>query len=189
MSPLFSRLVAEVRQNTRLRRGLWLIIALMLSYLTLGLHDYLEQQRVRYQEAASHLTRLQGLAQQKQWRERALQAQELHEQVEAQLWQAETPGLAQATFQEWLNQQIKSAQVDNPRLEVESALEVETLEQLWQVTAKLTASFKPINFHRLLFFIAKNPQIMVIEHLEVILIGHPRFTLVVRAYFQVAVQQ
>ena len=179
----FSTLIIELRQNTRLRVGIWLIVALLLSYLTLLFNDYNAQIKQDYHNALTRFNQLQTLSQQTFWLERANQAQTLRTQLETRLWQADTKGLAQATFQKWLKTQADRATLENVRLQVEPALDVPHHSHLWQVTARLQARFTPNSLNMLLLAIAKQLQLTVIERLEVRQ-NQPRITVIIHAYFQ-----
>lgn len=109
MSKKFSLLVTELRKNTRLRVGLWFIIVLSLSYIVLLLNDYQETLQQEHQNTLKRLNQLQNIAHQNQWLERASQTQALRTQLEVKFWQANTSGLAQATFQKWLDTEVHRA--------------------------------------------------------------------------------
>lgn len=183
---MLATLLIELRRNTRLRIGLGLIVAILLSYASLWLNDYEKQLKNDYQSVISHLNRLQAIASQTQWDRRAAQVHQLRTQLEAQLWRANSKGLAQATFQEWLNTRIKQVQFEgNVRLKVDVAREVSQYPHLWQVTAQLEANFEPKKLNALLLAIAKNPKWIVTERLDIRQTrSHAQFILIVTAYFQ-----
>ena len=185
MSKTFSSLLTELRQNTRLRVGLWLIIALLISYLILRLNDYQIQLQLEYQNAFTRLNQLQTVANQTQWLERAAQAQTLRTQLEVKFWQANTQGLAQATFQKWLNTEMKRVQIKtDAHLRIISTLEMPKYTRVWKITARLDAHFTPQSLDMLLLAIAQHPLFVVTERLEIRHSRSPRFTLIINAYFQ-----
>jgi hypothetical protein len=184
MPQALSQLLIEMRKNTRLRFGLWFIIAILITYVILVLNDYQVELKRDYQNALTRLNQLQALAQQTQWPERALQVQDLRTQLEARLWQANTKGLAQAIFQSWLQEEMFFAQVKQPRLKVENAVEVPKNPNLWRVSAELKGIFVQKRFYSLLLEIAKSPRTIVTERLDIRQSSPPRFTLVLVAYFK-----
>ena len=185
MPPFISSLITELRRNTRLRVGVWAIVAIILTYTVMVVNDYHKQLQADYDKALAHLNQLQSIAKQTQWAERASKAQELRTQLAARLWQADTKGLAQAIFQTWLQEEIFFARIEKPQLHVEEAVDVAKYPQFWQVTAKLKGAFVPKRLISLLSAIAKHPQLVVTERLN---IRHhrkkPTFIFIVSAYFQ-----
>lgn len=179
---LFSK---ELKTNPRLRMGLWLILALLIGYCTMLLADYQVQLKQEYHQSLERLQHLQSVAQQTQWAERAVQAKEVRSQLEASLWQASTKGLAQATFQQWLNTQLERDKVENAHTQVKPALDVPNRENLWMVAAQIDASFSPHSLELLLLTIARYPLLTVTEQLEIRRLGKlSNFKLIVSAYFQ-----
>lgn len=175
----------ELKINPRLRLGSWLIIALLIGYFALLLRDYQSQLVQDYQRALERLDHLQTVARQTQWAERAQQAKILRSQLEASLWQANTQGLAQATFQQWLKTQLDNSKVENAHLQVKPAVNVPQRENLWMVQAQVDANFSAPTLERFLAIMAKHPLLVVTEHLEIRRQGKlSLFRLLVSAYFQ-----
>ncbi|MDM8560489.1 hypothetical protein [Candidatus Parabeggiatoa sp. HSG14] len=183
MFQVFYQLISELRKNTRLRIGIWLIMAILIGYAATFLNNHKVQLENNYKNALTRLSQLQNIADQTQWAKRSIQVQELHTQLKARLWEANTKGLAQAIFQSWFQEEIYFAQISKPALNVEAALEVPK-SSLWQVSARLNGAFIPKRLHQLLLEIAKSPRIIVIERLEIRKSPTPRFTLIIKAYFQ-----
>jgi hypothetical protein len=188
MSKTFSSLSTELRKNTRLRAGLWLIVAILISYVVLLLNDYQVKLQLEHQNASTRLNQLQTITSQTQWLERAVQAQALRTQLEVKFWQANTQGLAQATFQKWLDTEMKRAKmIKKAYLRIKSVLEMPNDTNAWIVTARIDAPFTPRSLNRLLFAIAQHPLFIVTERLEIRHSRTPRFTLIVSAYFKAPV--
>ena len=188
MSKTFSSLSTELRKNTRLRAGLWLIVAISISYLVLLLNDYQVKLQQEHQSASTRLNQLQTITSQTQWLERAAQAQALRSQLQVKFWQANTQGLAQATFQKWLDTEMKRAKmIKKAYLRIKSVLEMPNDTNAWKVTARIDAPFTQRSLNRLLFAIAQHPLFIVTERLEIRHSRTPRFTLIVSAYFKAPV--
>jgi len=185
LSKTFSLLVTELRKNTRLRAGLWFIIGLLLSYIILLLNDYQGTLQQAHQNAIKRLNQLQSVAHQTQWLERASQAKALRTQLEVKFWHANTQGLAQATFQKWLDTQVNSAKMKKANLRIQSTFALPKQPNIWKITARLDASFTRQSLHQLLLAMAKHPQFIVTERLQIRNQNRiARFTLIVSAYFQ-----
>lgn len=185
MPQILLQFIDELRKNTRLRMGVWFIVSLLISYTILLLHDEQKKWQQEYNTAATRLTQLQQMAQQTQWNERVTQAKTFVNQLEAQLWKADTSGLAQANFQKWLNGEIQKAKIESTNVQIEPALQMTTTKQLWRVTARVQGDFYAKQLDSLLLAIALNPQLIIIENIEIRgKASKPKFTLVVHAYFQ-----
>ena len=185
MLKLINLFLKELRQNQRLRVGSGLIVIILIIYMMLGLNDYYYRLQQDYYNAVTQLTQLQTVVTQKFWLDRAAQTQQSLTEFEARLWQANTKGLAQATFQKWFNDQVNLAKINNTRLTVDPAIKVEQPAYLWQVTLQLEGQFEAKKLHNLLLAIAQNIQITVTERLDIIpLTSRPKFTLIITAYFQ-----
>ena len=185
MSKTFSSLLTELRKNTRLRVGLWFILGLLLSYVAIRLNDYQVQLQQTHQDAINRLNQLQDIANQTQWLKRAPKARALRTQLDVKFWQANTQGLAQATFQKWLNTQVNQAKMEKAHVRIQSTLELSRMSNVWKITARLDASFTPDSLHKLLLAMAEYPQFIVTERLEIRNKNRvARFTLIVSAYFQ-----
>ncbi|MDM8567046.1 hypothetical protein QUF74_15520 [Candidatus Halobeggiatoa sp. HSG11] len=178
-------LLNELRNNTRLRLGVWLIIGLLLGYSIVLLDDYRLKTQQEYTSVVARLAQLKTIANQSQWLERTAEIKQVREQVQGQLWQANTKGLAQATFQQWLRTMTKQLEIETKRLQVDPALNVAKYDNIWQVTAKIRGNFTKKSLTDFLLKIATNPSVVVTEMLDVHEYKEQlRFVVIVKAYFQ-----
>lgn len=185
MPKLINSFLKEFQQNLRLRIGSGIIIIILVTYVILELNDYRYRLQQDYHNTNTQLAQLQTVATQKQWLDRATEIQPLLTQLEARLWQANTKGLAQATFQKWFNEQVNLTKINKARLTVDPAIEVEHYTYLWQVTAQLEGQFESTKINNLLLAIAQNIQMTVTERFDILPSAtNPRFTLIITAYFQ-----
>ncbi|MBE9561406.1 MAG: hypothetical protein IMF12_00900, partial [Proteobacteria bacterium] len=175
----------ELRNNTRLRLGVWLIIGLLLGYSIMLLNDYRLKTQQEYTTVVARLSQLETIANQSQWLDRTTEIRQVRKKVQGQLWQANTKGLAQATFQQWLRTITKQLKIDTKRLQVDPALDVSKYNDVWQVTAKIRGNFTRKNLTDFLLKIATNPSIVVIEMLDVYESKEQlRFVVIIKAYFR-----
>jgi hypothetical protein len=179
---MFATLISEFQANARLRIGFWLIMAIVLSYPLLWLDDYRQKLAEDHAQAVQQLQRVQNISAQDAWNEKAKQAKALRVQLEDKLWQAGSKGLAQATIQSWLQQQFALVKIEQPRITVEAAQDMQTHEGIWRVSAKCEGQFEAKNFDALLAVFARHPQWVVVERLDIL--NNKRFTLYLNAYFQ-----
>ncbi len=183
MFELFAQLTNELRQNPRLRIGLGIIVALLLTYGLSRLHVYEKQLQQNYQEVTGRWQQLKEVAGQTQWANHAQQAVVLREQLEQQLWQANTKGMAQAVLQTWLQEEIFFAQIKDAGLKMQTTLSVPKYPNLWQISAELQADFEPKTLQKLLLAIEGYEKLTVVERLEIRYASRSRMTLGVTAYF------
>ncbi|EIJ41952.1 hypothetical protein BegalDRAFT_1049 [Beggiatoa alba B18LD] len=177
-------LSTELKENPRLRLGLWMILGILLAYGVLRLDDYRRKVEADYAEAEKRLAQLHQITQQNFWLTRREQIQTALLDTESRLWIANTKGLAQANIQAWFNNQMKGIGIKEAKIRVDNAIDSTTAINLWQVTTQVDAPFIASNTHKLLLAIASNPQWLIVERFD-IRQGQPlRFTLIVTAYFQ-----
>lgn len=108
----------SLRDNPRLRWGVALIVGLFWLYGVLLLQEDLDERSRQRRTAAQTNARLQAQSEQPEWTTRLAPAKALAVQLESQLWQAPTPGLAQAAFQDWLNASLQQLGVSKLQVTV-----------------------------------------------------------------------
>jgi len=178
--------LSEIRRNTRLRMGLWLIALIIAVYALMALDDMRRAKAAQLTEAQAQLGRMRAIAQQQDWPKRAEAASALRKTLEAKLWSASSKGLAQANFQTWLAEQSTQAGLENTRLSVENTISVPNQPTLWQVSARLEGDFRQPAFDQLLFAFAQTEKQIQVERLEIRKSTNTRFNLVVTGYFHAA---
>ncbi|MCK5877571.1 MAG: hypothetical protein KAG43_08045 [Candidatus Marithrix sp.] len=185
MPKFLTPFINELRSNTRLRLGVWLIMGLLLGYSIMLLDDYRLKTQQEYTSVIARLSQLKTIANQSQWLDRNIKIQQVREQVQGQLWPANTKGLAQATFQQWLRTITKQLKIETQQLIVDPALDLPKYNNIWQVTAKIRGKFTNKNLTAFLLKIATNPSIVMTEMLDVnVYKDQLRFIIIVRAYFR-----
>ena len=180
-----NELLQELKKNTRLRIGLWLILAIVAFYSLLLLNDYKLDLQGQYQAKVAHLARLQDVTSQAEWIERAELAKSAKIILEEKLWIAASKGLAQADFQAWLGGQVNAAKIKEPQIQVEEAKDAPQQTNIWLVNAKLDGIFEPEAIDRLFLNFAQHQKWIVVDSFEVRQSNRkPRFTLLMSVYFQ-----
>jgi hypothetical protein len=174
----------EWRRNPRLRAGIWLIVFVLFAYLLMLLSDWKQTLKTEYQNLTGRLGRLEILARQKEWADRVDIAKSLMIQMESRFWKANSRGLAQAQMQMWIDGLLKKNEIANSRTQVEPARDITGYEGLWQVAIRIEGNFAPDRLLDLLRSVESYEQIVTVEQLDVINYGTPRFTMVMKAYFQ-----
>ena len=135
-------LIRQVRENPRLRLGLYAVGIILLWYVILALGAQAHAVHAQYFSAAEKYASVLRVASQKQWPQRERRARASLVQWQSLLWQANSPGLAQAEFQQWLIGLVpKSGVGPGIRAETRPAVAVPGQPGLWTVTGKLQAKF------------------------------------------------
>lgn len=176
----------EWRKNARLRMGVWLVLGILAIYGVLWLNDQIAPLQQDYRRLHRQLARLEQLKVQRHWPESAERAALLRQQMESRLWQASSPGLAQANLYGWLHEHLKKIAIDQALIQVEEAAEILPEQAVWQVSAQLTGRFEASSLLKLLRAVEADERLTVIEQLDVRQEPVPRFTLIIKTYFKIA---
>lgn len=195
LSDSLSPLLAEIKANPRLRLGLCAILGIAWLYGSLLLRDESQRAASEYQAFAKKVARTTAQAGQNEWLERAETAQAAQLQLESRLWRESTLGLAQASFQDWLNLAVQQAGVARPVLTVAAQEESTTDKKpsvaktsgnngLWKISAKLSFDFTPKSLYALMKLLSDHEKQIVVETLMIPGTPTPRAEIMLIAYFQ-----
>ena len=189
---MLDQFLSELKSNARLRIAVALVFAVLWLYLILLMRDALDSSARQYRSASIKLARLQSVMQQGDWTERLNAAKTLQAGMENALWRGDTLGLARASFQDWLNQQVQRAAVSRPVISMGTGIEEAIGEQaqsagiddLWKVRAKLVFDFNPESLNKLLGQMMGHTHQVAIESLHITKEPIARVEIVASAYFQ-----
>jgi hypothetical protein len=177
-------LLVEIRNNHRLRWGIWAILGISASYGVLLLEDWRIELENEYQNVSRRWQQVQQVVSQPEWPRRDQQAREQYSQLQSRLWQANTQGLAQASLQSWLDGKAKQVGLQNHTIRVDPAITLDKVN-VWQVKAQLEAEFQQDRLFDLLLLLAESPQWIVVERLDISqTTRQTRLQMWVVAYFQ-----
>lgn len=178
---LFRSLKAQWQQSPLLRWGGLGIVLILAYYSVLVLDDARAEAEAEVGRLQQQTLRLEQLLQEKNWPERAEAARSLRVQLETRLWQASTPGLAQAELQSWLERSLRKAGLADYRVSVE-VLDAEAAPRHWTLGATLQGPLDPPALYRLLQAIESHQKLTVVEQLDIEPRAGGYVTLRVRAY-------
>jgi hypothetical protein len=180
---LIAQLVSEFQVNPRLRLGVLLIIPILLVYFLLVLADYRADMLGDYESQSADLKKIQALASENGWAERAVQIHDLRVQAEARLWTSASQGLAKADAQAWLEQLATELNIEEFR--VIATDEVAVIDNsLWVVEMNMQGKFDPQTYTRLLGQIEISPKSATVVLADFTRESVPFFRIRVRFYFQ-----
>lgn len=194
---MFDKYVAEFRNNVRLRLLLAGVAGIVWLYAVINLRDLAIAKNTRFIGLERQLAKTKLQASEADWPQRLQAIKLLQVELEGRLWQNSTQGLAQAAFQDWLNQAAIRATLGRPAvtmLAVEDKSEIGAEEsasnpasqklELWKVRAKIEFDFTPPGLMNLLKQITMNPQQVIIENLNIRREPVPRVEMLLVANFQ-----
>ncbi len=188
-------LLDALKTNPRLRWGLMGILGILWLYGVLELRDQVQVKAGNHLTLNRKIARIQGTALQTDWPNRLIDARALQARLEKNLWRENSIGLAQATFNDWLNQLAQQAGLSKVQLTVavqdeESAAgkdktrdESQVADRLWKVSAKFAADFNPQTFYPFLSRIYGNDKLVQVESMVIRSMPSPRAELLLVAYF------
>jgi len=183
-----SSLIIEIKTNTRLRLGIWLIFIILGSYTIelLSKHEY--QVKDDFNHARLKLAKIKTILSQKNWDTLSVQAKDTQIAIEDKLWLADNKGLALANFQAWVDLKLRAAKLPNTRITVESSPVQE--HQLLRVAAKISGTFVTKPMIDFLLSLALHPQWVIVETLNIRKKNtQSGFSLVLISYFQLPLQK
>lgn len=172
----------ELGENTRLRLGVWGILAIVVLYMVLLQSDRLDAVRLDYAAEAGRLARVESTLTSDDWQQRLAAEQAANQAFAARLWRAESPGLAQANLQGALGEITEGLQLRNPRIRPGASQAVPDAPDIWRVQMQLSASYRRGRELELLHRLATYPKKIAVDRLD---IGrtNDRIRLIVSAYF------
>lgn len=187
MSPDFSATIANARQewagNRRLRLGVLLVGGILVFYLLLLMQDWRSALAQEYAGRTEHLYKMKSLAGQEEWLARARAANEVREALEAEIPEAATAGLAQASVQGWIRD-VADAFGGDIRTQTLEPVPVEGQSDIWRVPVTISGTLEPRLFVELLRRIESRSTLSVIEEAMVLNRANRTFSLIVVSYFR-----
>lgn len=177
---MFDNLLNQLRDNPRLRWGAALIVGIFWLYSILLLRETLQEQEIQHRAATRSISRFRAQLAQPEWTARVIPAKIMAVQLEGQLWQAPTSGLAQAAFQDWLNATMVKAGVTRPQITVTVIDEIATdtpnqnqdsgtttPPDLWKIKAKLGFDFSAATLLDFMSQIENHEKQIIVDTLNV----------------------
>lgn len=143
---LRGRLVAE----PRVRAGLWLVALLIALQLLFMLGDARRAAGPEIQRIAENRARLARVLAETDWIARAESARAQLQALENRFFAAETPGLARAEFQSWLEGQVSRHRLELAGLEMRTPVGIEQMPGFQRIGATLQLEPDPPALLRLL---------------------------------------
>lgn len=165
MAKLFSALGPlqdQLRANPRLRFGVIAIAGILAVYVFLALVDWRASVADRYVEKRDQLWRMQAVAGEEYWAERAVAADAARTRLAAEIPSAKTTGLAQAAVQAQSRDLADSAGT-NTRIQPEAPARVEGWDDIYRLPVVISGTFEPAALVQLVRRIESGSNLVTIE--------------------------
>ncbi len=178
----------ELTNNDRLRMGVWGILAIGLFYLGLTLGDYQESLQSRLLASKNRNEKLNLVMGQNFWPDRQQQSLQQFAQLLSKFHLASTPGVAKATLQQLLQDELFTAGFSNIKVNVQQSNDqnIETIDDkliFWTFSSTISGNFNPKYLQNFLSRLSQNKWHYVIERLDIGQQRKPRFLLYVKYWF------
>lgn len=119
MTSSLHALLADLRQNDRLRWGIWVILGIVWVYALLLWDESIVRARGELVQLREQTDRLRPYERgEALWQERAAEARQLHAGLQALLWEARSRSRAEAAFRDWLQARAKESNLGVRELSV-----------------------------------------------------------------------
>jgi len=183
MNPALTEIYNELKNNTRLRIGLWLILSILCGYGLSFMTKHIEQAQKNYTQSHLKLVKLKAIAQQNEWLDYEKQALVIKKQLTDKLWVTESEGLAKADFHTWISKLLDKTKIQQPRFKIAELTPIKE-QNIWKVSVRLNGLFNAKAINQLLLEVHNFPKLIVIERFDVRNRKDLRFYTIISAYFQ-----
>ena len=175
---------AELARNPRLRVGIVVIGALLLVYQLAGLTDTRSRLDADYAVKLTQLVRVQGISREDGWDRRASDIHAVRKALEAQIPDADSVGLAQATVQGWLRDTVGNV---GPKLTVTmgTPLRVDDQHPYWRIPAQINGPIAPSQALELIRQIESRKDLVTVQSIRLTSGDTPSLALEVASYYRV----
>lgn len=159
------RLQQQWQEQARLRLAGWVLLTLLVFNLVALCADWKSARHQEYERYAVELKKMQELARQSYWPDRAVQAADRLAQFRAHLWRAPNASLARANVQAWLDREVQSSGLPEPRINVLEPLDFAGQKDA-RIEVQLRSRFEPTSFGKLLYAIEGADNWISIDSME-----------------------
>ena len=174
----------EWRANRRLRLAGMVALAFLAAHALFAMGDHRRALAERYGDDLELQARFEGMRGQKDWPQRATQAEAGLEEMRGRIPEVTGAGLAQAEMQNWLTELAARTDLSDPKVRVEDTLDVPDYPDMWQVMARLDGQIPQYGHATLLRALSEGLPWIQAERLEVGEGDQARVVLVVRGYYR-----
>lgn len=183
-APMLENAIAQWRDNRRLRMAVLVALVVLALHLLAGFGRHREAAMQAHAADMRLRQRLERIAGQPAWVERAKQAETELDGLRREMRIAANAGQAQAEIQAWLVEFAKAQNLAGPTVKVQDVLDVPGHPQLVQVLARLDGTLPAFAQQSLVRGLERGLPWLQVERLEIGEQGEAKVSLVMRAYYR-----
>jgi len=162
--------IEEYGANRRVRLMTWLAIYVVIIWLIVVLVETGDDRSKKARQLAVEQLVISTYESIEDWSQRLDHEQNVNKALREMCWQGETPGVASADIQTFLQQRLNEHNIKNMRLKLSEPTELSPTDAtLWSIRAEITGKTEKFNFPPLiaaLEFGDKKFQISRLQHLD-----------------------
>jgi hypothetical protein len=162
--------VEEYGTNRRVRLMVWLAIYVAIVWLIVGLIETGDDRSKKARQLALEQRAISTYESIEDWSQRLVHEQDANKSLRELCWQGDTPGVASADIQTFLQQRLNEHDIKNMRLKLSEPVELPSMgARLWSIKAEIIGKTEKFNFPPLiasLEFGDKGFQISRLQHLD-----------------------
>lgn len=175
----------QLSENLHLRLGVGLVLFILISQPLWWLTDYRAALTSELTAALENEAKITRTASENLWTARAEQSKELERQLNTKIALAKSPGIAQATMQNWLSDLASNEKLSRTRIDVDAPTEMTGTPGIYRVAAKVDALFDEQKTINVLAQIEQHPSYLVVERAELGQARQTRMSLLIVSYFKI----
>ncbi|MGV8836538.1 hypothetical protein [Cellvibrio sp.] len=175
----------QLSENLHLRLGIGLVLFILISQPLWWLTDYRAALTSELTAALENEAKITRTASENLWTARAEQSKELERQLNTKIALAKSPGIAQATMQNWLSDLASNEKLSRTRIDVDAPTEMTGTPGIYRVAAKVDALFDEQKTINVLAQIEQHPSYLVVERAELGQARQTRMSLLIVSYFKI----
>jgi hypothetical protein len=162
--------IEEYGANRRVRLMIWLAIYVAIIWLMVVLVETGDDRSEKVGQMAVEQRVISTYESIEDWSQRLVHEQDVNKGLREMCWQGDTPGMASADIQTFLQQRLNEHDIKNMRLKLSEPFELQSMDAtLWSIRAEITGKSEKFNFPPLiaaLEFGDKRFQISRLQHLD-----------------------
>lgn len=175
----------QLSENLHLRLGVGLVLFILISQPLWWLTDYRAALTSELTAALENEAKITRTASENLWSARAEQSKELERQLNTKIALAKSPGIAQATMQNWLSDLASNEKLSRTRIDVDAPTEMANTPGIYRVAAKVDALFDEQKTINVLAQIEQHPSYLIVERAELGQARQTRMSLLIVSYFKI----
>ncbi len=175
----------ELKRNPRLRLGLIVIVALVAIYQITGISRWRAGLVADYALQQSRLLRIRSISKQDGWARRAADAASMRKALQAEISDANSVGLAQATFQGWLSGLVRSTG-EPLQITMGAPVKLQGQPGYWKIPAQVAGNLSIRKAMELIRQVESRKELVVVDSIELNNDQYPRASLALATYYHVA---